>query len=64
MGNPWGHFALKVSNVYETAEYLGSAGVEFAREPGPMNAVTRIVALFKDPNGYVIELNEPLGKPI
>jgi lactoylglutathione lyase len=61
MGNAWGHFALKVSDVYATAEYLKSEGVEFVREPGPMNAGTRIIAFFKDPNGYVIELNEPLG---
>ncbi len=25
-----------------------------------MNAGTRIIVFFKDPNGYVIELNEPL----
>ena len=57
-----GHLALKVSDVYATAEYLKSEGVEFVREPGPMNAGTRIIAFFKDPNGYVIELNEPLSK--
>ena len=62
MGNAWGHFALQVSDVYKTAEYLKSAGVEFVREPGPMNAGTRIIAFFKDPNGYVIELNEPVSK--
>jgi lactoylglutathione lyase len=61
MGNAWGHFALKVSDVYATAEYLKSEGVEFTREPGPMNAGTRIIAFFKDPNGYVIELNEPMS---
>jgi lactoylglutathione lyase len=63
MGNAWGHFALKVSDVYATAEYLKSEGVEFTREPGPMNAGTRIIAFFKDPNGYVIELNEPMSWP-
>ena len=63
MGNAWGHFALKVSDVYATAEYLKSEGVEFTREPGPMNAGTRIIAFFKDPNGYVIELNEPMSRP-
>jgi hypothetical protein len=26
-----------------------------------MNAGTRIIAFFKDPNGYVIELNEPMS---
>ena len=61
LGNAWGHFALKVSDVYATAEYLKSEGVEFVREAGPMNAGTRIIAFFKDPNGYVIELNEPLS---
>jgi len=61
MGDAWGHIALKVSDVYETAEYLKSEGVEFVREPGPMNAGTRIIAFFKDPNGYVIELNSPVN---
>ena len=61
MGNAWGHFALKVSDVYATAEYLKSEGVEFVRDAGPMNAGTRIIAFFKDPNGYVIELNEPIS---
>ena len=61
MGNAWGHFALKVSDVYATAEYLKSEGVEFVREAGPMNAGTRVIAFFKDPNGYVIELNSPVS---
>ena len=61
MGNAWGHLALKVSDVYATADYLKSQGVEFVREPGPMKAGTRVIAFFKDPNGYVIELNEPIG---
>ncbi len=60
-GNAWGHLALKVSDVTTTAEYLKAEGVEFVREPGPMNAGTRMIAFIKDPNGYVIELNEPLG---
>jgi len=62
VGTAYGHMALKVDDVYATAEYLKSQGVEFVREPGPMNAGTRIIAFFKDPNGYVFELNEPLGK--
>ena len=61
MGNAWGHFALKVSDVYATADYLKSEGVEFVREAGPMNAGTRVIAFIKDPNGYVIELNEPMS---
>jgi len=64
MGNSWGHFALKVSDVYATAERLKSQGVEFVREAGPMNAGTRIIAFFKDPNGYLIELIEPLEQSL
>ena len=61
MGGAWGHMALKVSDVYATSEYLKSEGVEFVREPGPRNSGMRIIACFKDPNGYVFELNEPIG---
>ena len=37
-------------------------GVEFTKEPSPMKGGTRILAFIKDPDGYVIELNEPLSK--
>ena len=59
-GNGWGHLAIKVSDVYETSEYLKQQGVEFTKEPSPMKNGTRILAFIKDPNGYVTELNEPL----
>ena len=59
-GNGWGHLAIKVSDVYETSEYLKQHGVEFTKEPSPMKNGTRILAFIKDPDGYVIELNEPL----
>ena len=35
MGDAWGHLALKVSDVYATAEYLKSQGVEFVRRARP-----------------------------
>ena len=59
-GNAWGHLALKVSDVYATSSYLKEMGVEFTKEPSPMKNGTRIIAFIKDPDGYVIELNEPL----
>ena len=59
-GNAWGHLALKVSDVYATSTYLKEKGVEFKKEPSPMKNGTRIIAFIKDPDGYVIELNEPL----
>lgn len=61
-GNAWGHIALKVSDVYTASEYLKSEGVEFTKEPSPMKNGTRILAFIKDPDGYPIELNEPLSK--
>ena len=59
-GNGWGHLAIKVSDVYETSQYLQQHRVEFTKEPSPMKNGTRILAFIKDPDGYVIELNEPL----
>jgi lactoylglutathione lyase len=61
-GNAWGHIALKVSDVYAASTYLKSEGVEFSKEPSPMKNGTRILAFIKDPDGYPIELNEPLSK--
>ena len=53
-GNAWGHLALKVSDVYSTSSYLKAKGVEFTKEPSPMENGTRIIAFIKDPDGYVI----------
>ena len=61
-GNAWGHLAIKVPDVYSASEYLKHHGVEFTKEPSPMKGGTRILAFIKDPDGYPIELNEPLGK--
>lgn len=61
-GNAWGHIALKASDVYAAGEYLRREGVEFIKEPGPMKNGTRILAFIKDPDGYPIELNEPLSR--
>jgi lactoylglutathione lyase len=60
-GNAWGHLALKVTDVYAASAYLKEQGVEFSKEPSPMKNGTRILAFIKDPDGYVIELNEPLS---
>ena len=57
-----GALAIKVSDVYATSEYLKRHGVKFTKEPSPMKGGTRILAFIKDPDGYVIELNEPLSK--
>ncbi len=61
-GNAWGHIALKVDDVFAASEYLKSQGVEFTKQPSPMKNGSRILAFIKDPDGYPIELNEPLSK--
>ncbi|MFT5112380.1 MAG: lactoylglutathione lyase [Parasphingorhabdus sp.] len=61
-GNGWGHLAIKVSDVYAASAYLKEQGVKFSKEPSPMKSGTRVLAFIKDPDGYPIELNEPLSK--
>ncbi len=60
-GNAWGHIALKVADVRAASAYLKAEGVTFTKEPSPMKHGTRILAFIKDPDGYPIELNEPVS---
>ena len=60
LGNGWGHLALEVPNVYATCEQLAAEGARITRPPGPMKHGTRVIAFVEDPNGYKIELLEPL----
>jgi len=55
-GNGWGHIALRVGDIYATAERIKAHGVEFTKEPSPMKHGTRVIAFIKDPDGYAIEL--------
>ena len=60
LGNGWGHLALEVPDVYATCERLAAEGTHITRPPGPMKHGTRVIAFIEDPNGYKIELLEPL----
>jgi lactoylglutathione lyase len=60
-GNGWGHLALEVPNVFETCDKLAEAGAKITRPPGPMKHGTRNIAFVEDPDGYKIELLEPLA---
>ena len=35
-------------------------GVKITRAPGPMKHGTRVIAFCEDPDGYKVELNEPV----
>ena len=60
-GNGWGHIALEVPDVYATCSALESEGVPIPRPAGPMKHGTRVIAFIEDPDGYKIELLEPLA---
>ena len=60
LGGGWGHLAIEVPDVYETCQQLEKEGVKITRAPGPMKHGTRNLAFIEDPDGYKIELNEPL----
>ena len=60
LGNGWGHVALEVPDVYAACEVLQEAGANITRPPGPMKNGTRVIAFVEDPDGYKVELLEPL----
>ena len=60
LGNGWGHLALEVPDIYATCEQLAAEDTRITRPPGPMKHGTRVIAFIEDPNGYKIELLEPL----
>lgn len=60
LGNGWGHLALEVPDVYSVCAELEREGVRITRAPGPMKHGTRVIAFIQDPDGYKIELLEPL----
>ena len=60
LGNGYGHVALEVPDVYAVCTRLAEAGGRITRPPGPMKHGTRVIAFIEDPDGYKIELLEPL----
>jgi lactoylglutathione lyase len=56
LGNGYGHIALEVDDVYQSAEEIRQRGGKIIRDAGPMNAGTTIIAFVEDPDGYPIEL--------
>ncbi len=52
--------AIEVPDVYAACEQLADEGVSIPRPAGPMKHGTRVIAFIEDPDGYKIELLEPL----
>lgn len=60
-GDAYGHIAFNVDDVVAAMEYLEDKGVTIKSPAKPMNHGTRMLGFIFDPDGYVIELNEPLS---
>ena len=56
IGTGYGHIAIEVDDVYQSAAEVKTRGGKILREAGPMNAGTTIIAFIEDPDGYPIEL--------
>lgn len=61
-GKAYGHLAFNVDSVVEAMDYLEKQGVTIRSPAKPMNHGTRMLGFVEDPDGYVIELNEPINK--
>jgi lactoylglutathione lyase len=61
-GSGYGHLAFNVENVTIAMEYLEHQGVTIKSPAKAMNHGTRMLGFVLDPDGYIIELNEPIIK--
>ena len=61
-GNAYGHMAFNVECVKTAMTYLEAEGVKIRTPAKQMNHGTRWLGFIEDPDGYVIELNEPINK--
>ena len=59
-GNGWGHVCIETQDVYKACDDLSKLGIKITRAPGPMKHGTRVIAFCEDPDGYKVELNEPV----
>ena len=58
LGTAFGHIALGVPQIQQLCDSLRAQAVAIAREPGPMQHGTTVIAFLEDPDGYKIELIE------
>ncbi|RVU32208.1 lactoylglutathione lyase [Neptunomonas marina] len=62
-GKGYGHLAFNVASVVDAMAFLESEGVTIRSPAKQMNHGTRMLGFIEDPDGYVIELNEPINQP-
>ena len=58
LGSGFGHLAVGVPDVAAACETVRSGGGKVAREAGPVQHGTTVIAFVEDPDGYKTELIE------
>ena len=58
IGSGFGHLAVGVPDVAAACETVRAGGGKVAREAGPVQHGTTVIAFVEDPDGYKIELIE------
>jgi lactoylglutathione lyase len=61
-GRAYGHLAFNVESVVDAMAYLESEGVTIRSPAKTMKHGTRMLGFIEDPDGHVIELNEPINR--
>ncbi|KAK9805060.1 hypothetical protein WJX73_009319 [Symbiochloris irregularis] len=56
LGSGFGHFALRVPDVYKTVESIKKAGGKVTRDAGPVKGGKSVIAFVEDPTGYKWEI--------
>ena len=64
IGSGFGHFALRVEDVYKTVDVIKNAGGKVSRAAGPVKGGDSIIAFVEDPTGYKWKIVGSQGKPI
>ena len=58
MGTAYGHIALAVPDAKAACDKIRAAGGTIAREAGPVQGGSTVIAFVTDPDGYKVELIE------
>ena len=61
LGNAFGHLAIAVPDAAAACDTVRAGGGKVAREAGPVQHGTTVIAFVEDPDGYKIELIERKG---
>mgnify|MGYP000535431985 CR=1 FL=1 len=58
LGNAYGHIAIEVTDIQQTATDIKKQNVQFSLEPTRLKGGNETIAFLTDPDGYQVELIE------